>query len=841
MNRPYSTPKIVTDSCVELHDSIAMSVQRIRFVPKKLIRTAIACFGVLGTLQSFLGFFEIQIYAKILLGFALLLTVINGWLWQKEPFPFRRGCVFYGAAIVYSAMHFPQLLRGYSVLYETIRASVSELEFSYDAAHLTNGWNDMACCTLMLCLVVLFLSLIISYYTTFHPHLLPCFLCTFPFLELGLFFGFQTDSAAVVILVAFWVAVLSMQRATHKFSVKQSQTGFYRRGNIFYAKPGMRFMTIEITAFLLLVTIWGIGAVVGVIAEKAPKNAWIESKRMYFRTQFRSIRWNELTEFAQNLKFPFSNGSASDEINLADRGDLSFTGETVFELELPGDYTPQTIYLKNAVHSVYTGKGWATLDAAVLQNWNSLYIEMQSVNIMPQCLGYELWNRMEDDTVPLTIRTADLHSVNFTPYHCIYDENAEYIDDTLILLDDRKNYTFRIDPDPLSSQYDFSDLCEAYAYESSLLQDYEVFCRVNYSILTETSELNEIREAVVSRLTSTSYSLEEALQAIYTYLSESADYSMQPPKTPADRDYVTYFLQEGKKGYCTHYASAAVVLCRMLGIPARYCQGYVIFESDFYNADLTTLTDGKYTMSVKDTNSHAWAEVFLPDYGWIPFEATEGYYTDQNPNTETTPATTVSSVSQSTMQTTSTATQTTSSSQSTTSDTAETSQQSSMIATGSIADGHGDLSKIWSLVVMVLLILFGIAVVLGAVIWYCWFRHSRIIQKRNIAMYQADPNEAASASYGYLLRLLRRQHIEQGNLSHEMFALYAEEQCGLIPAGAMVKAVQTQLAVTFGTTKVFEEDAAQIVSLAQMLAKGIYDQSGKCQRFMMRWILHDIA
>lgn len=842
MNKSYDPSKQENDSCVVLHDAIAMSMQRIRFVPKKQIRTAIAYCGVFGTLLSFLGFFEFQIFAKVLLGFAFLLTTINGWLWQKKPFPIWRGCVLYGAMILYAVIHFPQLLRGYTVLYQTIKASVLDQTFTYDANDLTNGWNDMACCTLMLCLVTMFLSLILSYYSILHPHFLPCFFCTFPFLELGLFFGYRTDSRAVMILVGFWAAVLAMQRATHKFSAKQSQSGFYRRGNIFYAKPGMRFMTIEITAFLLMAAIWSIGAVAGMIAEKAPNNAWIESKRMYFRTQFRSIRWMDVIEHMQDLNPFYSIMPTVDEINLADRGDLVFRGETVFELVLPEDYTPQTLYLKSTVHSVYTEKGWTTLDDSVWRNWNTLYNNMQSVKVMPQCLGYELWNRMEQQTVPLTIHTVGSHSVNFTPYHCIYDKNAKYIDDTLMVLQDRKHYTFFIDPDPSSSQYDFYDICDAYERESALLQDYEVFCRVNYTRHMESSAYEKIRKEAAALLNTEWSSQQEALHAIRDYLANTADYSMQPPKTPAGRDYIAYFLSESKEGYCTHYASAAVILCRMLDIPARYCQGYVVFQSDFYNEDITTVADGSYMLSVKDTNAHAWAEVFLPDYGWVPFETTEGYVTQQSPNIVTTSATTVSTNPlNSTAPTTTLTTQTTASSQSVLSDTEEDLHQSDTIPIGDITGDQGNVSQIWSWLWIVLLTLVGVALILGFVIWFCYQRHLHIIRKRTLAMQHSDPNQAAAASYGYLLTLLKHQQIEQSNLSHERFAQYAEEQCDLIPSGAMTKAVATQLAVTFGTTPVSKEDAAQIASLAQTLAQRMYEQSGTCRRFIMRWLLHDIA
>jgi len=83
-----------------------------------------------------------------------------------------------------------------------------------------------------------------------------------------------------------------------------------------------------------------------------------------------------------------------------------------------------------------------------------------------------------------------------------------------------------------------------------------------------------------------------------------------PP--PAGRDGVDYFLFDDREGYCTHYASALVVMARALGIPARLAAGY---SSGEYDAE-----QGVFVVS--RSNGHAWAEVFFPEYGWVEFEPT---------------------------------------------------------------------------------------------------------------------------------------------------------------------------------------------------------------------------
>jgi hypothetical protein len=63
-----------------------------------------------------------------------------------------------------------------------------------------------------------------------------------------------------------------------------------------------------------------------------------------------------------------------------------------------------------------------------------------------------------------------------------------------------------------------------------------------------------------------------------------------------------------------HFASATAALLRAAGIPARYAEGYVVSASDFKSTDGWT--------SIPDSSAHAWVEVYLSGYGWIPVEAT---------------------------------------------------------------------------------------------------------------------------------------------------------------------------------------------------------------------------
>ena len=101
---------------------------------------------------------------------------------------------------------------------------------------------------------------------------------------------------------------------------------------------------------------------------------------------------------------------------------------------------------------------------------------------------------------------------------------------------------------------------------------------------------------------------------IVHYLSEESIYTTKPEHQVSEEGdpVAPYLFGEKKRGYCVHFAHAAVYLMRLAGIPARIATGYL--------TDLTYAKDGHILLHLGDR--HAWPELYVRNIGWVVADVT---------------------------------------------------------------------------------------------------------------------------------------------------------------------------------------------------------------------------
>ncbi|WP_426072727.1 transglutaminase TgpA family protein [Janthinobacterium sp. DSP2-3-3] len=108
-------------------------------------------------------------------------------------------------------------------------------------------------------------------------------------------------------------------------------------------------------------------------------------------------------------------------------------------------------------------------------------------------------------------------------------------------------------------------------------------------------------------------------------------YTLQPPLL--GKHGVDDFLFVTQAGFCEHYAGSFVVLMRAMGIPARVVTGY--------QGGTRAGADGSPSLTVRQSDAHAWSEVWLAGRGWVrvdPTGAVAPLRTERNLNAALPPA-----------------------------------------------------------------------------------------------------------------------------------------------------------------------------------------------------------
>lgn len=330
-------------------------------------------------------------------------------------------------------------------------------------------------------------------------------------------------------------------------------------------------------------------------------------------------------------------------VDLSQAGPLRYSGRTVLQVTAPD--LKGRIYLRGLSGVVYEGNRWEPLPDEAYEGLDHLPLYSSAI---PQLMGYQPMNfpamadracNPDHDYAQVTIENvgADPGFVYY-PYQILTTPEqlggAAFVHDAwLARAEDVRKHTLYIMPecDPLSGTVLTGEAAEAElnyrnfvseAYTSLDLPDETLIslsqCLREVFETPETSLPNGMENEYYQRLTS-GYSQDSFRQycldwanLIADYLGQLAVYDPETPAAPEGSDFVSHFLTESRRGYCMHFASAATLLLRGVGIPARYVSGYV---ADIENG----------RASVPDSNAHAWVEIYLGGYGWEPVEVTPAY------------------------------------------------------------------------------------------------------------------------------------------------------------------------------------------------------------------------
>ena len=104
----------------------------------------------------------------------------------------------------------------------------------------------------------------------------------------------------------------------------------------------------------------------------------------------------------------------------------------------------------------------------------------------------------------------------------------------------------------------------------------------------------------------------QRIDAIVGHLQSGYRYTLAPGAFKTG-DPLAEFLFEKKAGYCEYFASAAVILLRAQGVPARFVKGLAVGEQTDQGGGLHV---------VRESDAHAWVEAWVAGRGWVEADPT---------------------------------------------------------------------------------------------------------------------------------------------------------------------------------------------------------------------------
>lgn len=870
-----------TSSSLHIRSDPAYALSGPRRNGWNLLTLLLALLGFTGTLTAILSLYQPECHTGL-----VCITAAAGFLLgtASQLMPRYGGriagiCLLLVAAVL--LLRVSQTVAGIQYIVNTIYSNAHHTDIPYYT--VSAAYDPVFCVTLAVCCFSVLLAYFIAFFTIKHPHFTLTAGVTFLLLEPGLYLGLSVKPIAMAPLLAYWCGLLALRLAMRCTGDAQPKSA--RHTAAVCGSVTAMFVLVVYTVIVLLGTL---GGYTRSDADRQRKNDLSDS--------LSNFDIQNLPESFRMLGASLGFENTSHVSKLGTKSSLHFRDEP--ELTLTFDTLPDsTMYLKGFTGSEYQDNSWLSpskdTDTA---NGERVYDIIEKYDCAPQNFPFLFQCSLlpDEGTFTCTVTPEKRDSRYYQPY-VSFSSDVSFPDDWDVRPNDRETYSWTVsDPqtwvlatlaDTDLQKYQlkmrnanentsiqkfldtlgfsntgteisarFTEFQVAVSPEEiqgkvipAMLMEslaYRDYAKDAYTRLPDEETLKEVFAALPASLTEhqpeTPAEQYEALSGIRTWMAERTEYTISPGKTPSTRDFVSFFLMENHKGYCVHYAAAGTILARYLGIPTRYCEGYLVGKDVLASASIGE--DG-YTVTLTDRQAHAWCEFYIDGYGWMPFEMTPGYYgtSASESTTEPSDAKTTTAVTEE-----STVTEASPASQTSTTTISESTLDSNGETIPDGLDHSGDDNSLpqeavhsgipqWLMRILLGILIAGILI--GAVVL---LRLWNIRQRNRIMLDTQHPRQAVLTAYRYLFRLLRWSGLRYDGQLLMDFCEQAVQHLEKkhLPSEAAAQIIPMALAMDLGR-KAPEKDAqVNAVVSVQALAQSIYASCNPLKRICMKYILH---
>lgn len=618
------------------------------------ILTFLAAYGTIGGLMEAMEIpYNRLLVAGYLLFFSLLCTVL-----------YMRKIAFYIGYIIILIVYTIELAKYYyyansgfqaitNIIYEKYSDFFNLLSIRQAQEFYADRYVTV---TVALLFIGLFLILLLNVTISGYMNVFETVLITFPFLELALYIGKKPPIIFIGMVLITYISVGLMQFTKYsRMPIKGKNTKEYsrvfkKRENVYAYQGSFSGNVIAVCVAVI------ISAVVCFVSLPAYSTAEVNK---FATNPVRSETDSLITRYIQTGFLGFFNKYQSKGgLSSGRLGGVSSVRPD-FQTDLYVTFAPysaQTVYLKAFEGSYYAINTFYE-DAIKKDETGALeyFITHTQIDAIENKNIVDVGNR-----ATMVVENVDADFTrNYLPYYPI--EDSIKTDDKLI---DKVNFY----NDNTAPGQEYIVTFSPVVYNDYPVRDDKNLHYDQYKKYIETvclqipDELQEgitkhfdemedksLRDAKESDYSDVNEYRQQMVNLIYQDYFTNFEYTMSPGSTPYSSDVVDYFINESRRGYCAHFASSAVMMLRAKGVPARYVEGYcvpigIIEESgkiqpnldikDWYEGENTLGTDMQVvTVAVNDSYAHAWIEVYLEGYGFVPFEVTPPDFLEENDET----------------------------------------------------------------------------------------------------------------------------------------------------------------------------------------------------------------
>lgn len=703
---------------------------------------------------------------------------------------FGRYMVFYALMLVaiYFLLQYEQVFSGFLVIANNIIDQINQI-YGIVFIPFTTTANEYEGVLALIPVIFMFSAIIASAVYNKEPVL--AFIVTALPVVFGLCFKVDTIIWFMLVLILCWTALFVLSSVAKPISRKKDKP-IYIQNTKNSALPAI-FMA-AVLVFSLILSFFVQDAYSPIKSVDSAKEA--------------------IVDFTDHIRYE-KNGAHIDSLSKGDLQNaksLMYTDNIVFTVEMD---QPSAIYLRGFVGGNYENGKWTETDSHAYSGDYSGITEWLAVKgFYPWCqqsILYGMWDDSKSGKITVNNINANSKYI-YLPYEAIADGDVS--SDSIIYQKDigayskglfgTREYSF-LSYVPYSDDYANADI-EAWLKEIRSNSNYSEYLENEkaYRAFVYDTYLNVPTEAekIINQTDIGNYkSYFSAIQYIRKYFSENFQYSYEIDELTYETDALAYFMNNSKTGNDMHFATAAALMLRSVGIPARYVEGYYL--SPQFMMLYTELED--LSFEIPDSLCHAWIEVYINEIGWVPVEVVPGFYEIVEDNTD------------------------------------ETKKDDEIINNPNdiiypddvdiddIPDesnqDSGKISRVWFILAAIILLIAAYELI------------GRKYAKRRFVKFKTeDVNKAAVNMYRYVLKIMSIDKTDLNGYPYETTNAISEKYDGAIGL-KYIKFLNTIYKARFSEHGISREERNELFEFVEKLSEYIYKKQNGLRRFIIKHIL----